>query len=416
MKRLGPLTSLLVVATLLAAVVGVWAGLGGGESQPAAAEPQAPAFEPVLEPETELPAAPEPVAPASAPDSAREALDASPVVIEEPLDPEEDEDFEEISEEPEHLLEPEDPPETGECTLQLYLVDRETGERVAGTVELWRLDAPANEDWSRGDQLQTKFGVEPEGRLVEDLPAGVYRPYVQSTARGAEFAPSFAVQGRWTTQEVPVTRALLVEATLVVIDEQGERLETAELQIGRLSSGGVATAPPWRVERTLLATGNYYGIGGGWGGSGGRHSWRSGTAGPAGFPLTKLRTDTREKSYTQHVALRTEGGLRLSLGCSVSRAMPGPVTFVAPYPTRERLLQGIELPGGTPILEVERVSVTVRGAAVLLAPGAGADAAAVAREVPYEVSIALAGYDVLKFEWRHTDEGGVNREMIPASQ
>ncbi len=414
MERPGPLISLLVVATLLVATVGGWAWLGGGEPQPPAAEPAAAAFEPVLEPETELPAAPEPVAPANAQDSAREALDAFPVALEEPLDPEEDEDFEEISEEPAYTAVPDDPPERGECTLQLYLVDRWSGERVPGSVELWRLDAPANEDWSRGDQLQATFGVEPEGRVVEDLPAGVYRPYVQSAARASEFAPPFAVQGRWTTQEVPVARALLVESTLVMIDEQGQRLEEAEIQVGRLSSGGVATAPPWRVERTLLATGNHYHVGGGWGGSGGRHSWRSRTAGPGGFPLTKLRTDTRERSYTQHVGLRTEGGLRLSLDCSVVEATPGPVTLVAPYPTRERLLEGVVLPGGIPVLGVERVSVTVQGAAPHLA--AGADPAALAREVPLEVSIALAGYEVLKFDWRLADEGQVNREMIPASQ
>ena len=413
MERRRPLISLFLVATLLAAAVGVWALTRGGEPLPPAAEIPIMSAAPVLEADTSLPDAAL-VAAGPAGGSAREALEPPVVEIEEPDDPEEDEDFEEITEEPEHLPVPDDPPETGECTLQLYLVDRETGQRIAGKVELWRLDAPANEDWSRGDQLQTTLGVEPEGRVVEDLPAGVYRPYVQSAARASEFAPSFAVQGRWTTQEVTVTRALLVESTLVMIDEQGQRLEAAEIQVGRLSSGGVATAPPWRAKRTLLATGNFYHVGGGWGGSGGRHSWRSWTAGPDGFPLAKLRTDTRERSYTQHVGLRTEGGLRLNLDCSVVEATPGPVILVASYPTRERLLEGVVLPGGTPLTEVERVSVTVRGDAALLS--LGADAAAVARDVPYEVSIALAGYDVLKFEWRLTDEGGGIREMIPASQ
>ena len=47
-----------------------------------------------------------------------------------------------------------DPPEQGQCDLTLDFIDSITGEAVSGEVKLYRLDAPGNELWTRGDQLQ----------------------------------------------------------------------------------------------------------------------------------------------------------------------------------------------------------------------------------------------------------------------
>jgi hypothetical protein len=88
--------------------------------------------------------------------------------------------------------------ERGDCAISLRVLDAETEQPVASTVDLWRLDAPGNEHWTAGDQLQATADVPVEGARIEALPAGVYRPVCLAARYSAEDPPPVRVEGALT--------------------------------------------------------------------------------------------------------------------------------------------------------------------------------------------------------------------------
>lgn len=177
---------------------------------------------------------------------------------------------------------PSDPVERGPCTLEFHLQDAETGEPVAGVVALYRLDAPGNEHWTRGDRLQASVEVPVGGTNVEDLPAGFYRPHCLSQRFPPIDHESFEVTGARTTWVVRVPMPRSFRAFLVVRDENGRGIERGDLSGISLSSSMRPAEPHWLRPRAPRDSG-ILGLGGGAGGSRVRSgSRRFGAVGPRG--------------------------------------------------------------------------------------------------------------------------------------
>ena len=175
-----------------------------------------------------------------------------------------------------------DPLERGDCALELHLQDAETSEPVAGVVALYRLDAPGNEHWTRGDQLQANVDVPVGGATVEGLPAGLYRPHCLSQRFPPIDHESFEITGARTTWVVRVPMPRSFRAFLVVRDEDGRGLERGDLSGISLGSSMRPAEPHWLRPRRARDAG-IIGLGGGAGGSWNRSGTRRrGAAGPRG--------------------------------------------------------------------------------------------------------------------------------------
>ncbi|MFQ5844362.1 MAG: hypothetical protein ACE5JG_05160, partial [Planctomycetota bacterium] len=155
---------------------------------------------------------------------------------------------------------PEDAVERGPCSLVLQAVDLDTGTPIELYGDLWRLDAPGNELWTRGDQLQAHVTVKPGGTQVDNLPAGDYRVHATSQRRDTDDPPTFGVEGALThrTLRIPLPREHRV--FLKVFDENGRLVRQGVRTDGLFSSSssGAREKPPWLEERRLRR-GEYYG-------------------------------------------------------------------------------------------------------------------------------------------------------------
>lgn len=262
----------------------------------------------------------------------------------------EEEDIVEESWPPEEIEEaapPPDPIELGECTLLLELVDRETLEYVESTVLLWRLDAPENEDWTSGDQLQTTVQVPREGVAIRDLPEGRYRARVTAELRSADDPPEFEVSGRETLVRLELSLPRSFPVTLRLFDETGTELRVAE---GAPSGDDVAhfdyDHPGWLKRRELKRA----------------EAWSidediSGftdppfgflplEAGPDGFSLGDVRQESRGGRQRMRWTIRIPGRSEVELTCD-GRGLDAPARFVGVAIDRPLVLDSIFLPDGT---------------------------------------------------------------------
>jgi len=137
----------------------------------------------------------------------------------------------ELPEEEFEMEQPDDPIETGDCTLYLTLVERGSLRPVASWVTLYRLDAPANEFYEHGDQVQARLQVPETGLVIRDLPEDGYRLVVDQIRRAQGDPAAFEVRGRNTQHEVLIDLPREREAWLVLYDAAGRRIERASIQV-----------------------------------------------------------------------------------------------------------------------------------------------------------------------------------------
>lgn len=154
--------------------------------------------------------------------------------------------------------EPPDPVEKGSCRLFLSLVCTDSGAPASGEVELWRLDAPGNEHWSKGDQLQVRVDVPKEGKRIDDLPKGRYRVYLKSERVGATDPPAFRVAGPRTEKILSFAERRKFRVRLLVRDASGTLLRRASLTSSSYSSSN-EDPPDWVKGRKLRQQGRWFG-------------------------------------------------------------------------------------------------------------------------------------------------------------
>jgi len=241
---------------------------------------------------------------------------------------------------------PEDPVETGPCSLTLNLTSAESEQPVQATAELWRLDAPGNEHWKRGDQLQARLDVPREGIAVDNLPAGRYRVFSGDQRVNSADPPAFEVAGPRTvvTLSLPMPRKFHVHVRIYT--ESGHVLLRATRDdLGGSTYAGTVDPPKWRKER-WLKSGNWFGgtrsLGIGCGSSRAPAYEVAGTE--AGFYLGVCREDARRSSRTSSHSFENEG--RTSVSLFLTGEIQRDHSYIALSVPVEPILASIVLPDG----------------------------------------------------------------------
>jgi hypothetical protein len=177
---------------------------------------------------------------------------------------------------------PPDPVELGNAVLDLQLLDAATEQPVASYVELWRIDAPENESWTAGDQLQDQAQVPVEGWAFRRLPEGRYRVVCHAQVWG-EDPPELEVRAPRTRASLSIETPRAFRIHLDVRDRFGAQV--ADLHLTGKNEELLDPHDDWRNHRSLKASAGAWmsvGYGGGWG----FNEWSSHGAQPAdGFDL-----------------------------------------------------------------------------------------------------------------------------------
>jgi hypothetical protein len=169
-------------------------------------------------------------------------------------------EIEEENEPEEFLPPPSDPPEAGRSRLVLGVRAEGTDTLLDTHVQLWRLGAPGNDDWTSGDRLQTEVEVSAGFVTVDDLPEGQYRAVCSVQRAASADPPAFTVQGRLTRAllHVPLPRTFRVG--LRVVDGYGWPIARLEPSAHGKPWGHMAT-PRWVQPRALREPERYFGRG-----------------------------------------------------------------------------------------------------------------------------------------------------------
>ncbi|MEM7167016.1 MAG: hypothetical protein AAF581_16250 [Planctomycetota bacterium] len=255
---------------------------------------------------------------------------------------------------------PSDVLETGACALELHVLDRLTQQPVATKLELWRLDAPASEHWSRGDQRQARAEVDASGVVeIQDLPPWTYRVRCEAARVGSEDPAPFLVRGSLSQVTVEIDLPRTLPVTVHVFDENGQRVVEARSRIGSQGSSfrGQTEAPrpswvhqrecttPYKPESTLGA----FGVGGGV--SGIRGPWTSRRDEGTGMQLVEVRERTwREASGWKQQFIDVDEGSRIDV--SVRGNHPAPRTYAAVSLSRRFVAEHVLLPNGLPATDL----------------------------------------------------------------
>lgn len=321
----------------------------------------------------------------AAPEDTAEPWDApEPPVIEEPA----------AVAAPEAPSLPPDVAEQGDCALLLRLLNAETGRPVASVVDLWRLDAPANADWTAGDQLRVTVEVSNEGAKLESLPAGIYRPVCIGARYSSEDPPPFRIEGPTTEITLRIEMPRILHAFVKVVDVDGRPVPTGSMR------GGTARrwrdrsrTPAWvrpRTPREGQPTATA--LGGGGGVTGNRSLTHPIPQPPEGFRVGPFPEDSK-KAEVRHVFTIAIDGWSEVLAVVPGTAVDGS-TYVglsvplATVPGDLRMLDGrtIAEAGGKVSATFFAVPVDASGAAPRLA------------DTPFRVYVAVPGYTSQSFE------------------
>ncbi|MBC8403876.1 MAG: hypothetical protein H8E15_01515 [Planctomycetes bacterium] len=316
------------------------------------------------------------------------------------------EDLIEIEDEPleEEMEElPADPPQQGDCDLQIDFVDSLTGEAVAGQVKLYRLDAPGNEHWTEGDQLQLSAWANDGQFIAPQIPSGSYRAYPLFAHLDATTPEPFEVEGfltRVTQQvEMPQTEFLrlqLYRSDGLLYNGDADQVEFQHLEA--LSNGSGKPEPEWLKERALKNQDTvYYSEFGSisWGFSA---PWKTYIADPNGFPLWEIKGDNREQQqiYRAHVRVNQ------SLANTVHIKARGHATYAAIFVDPAELQAKLIFPSDMPNQDLSH-KFRVQTTAVPLGGAKGFTMAAAWGQLRVLISLSHPGFKPIRLTWTPSD-------------
>lgn len=274
---------------------------------------------------------------------------ATPKVIEqEPVEPE-------VEAEEELRYPGPDPVQTGECSLLLNFYDSVTDEPVSGKADLWRLDAPGNKHWTKGDQKQKRVKAEAGQVRIDNLPHGRYRVFTHFAREGADSAQEFSIAGELTTVSIPVELPQSEEAFLILVDASGQRISNPKGRKLEIRNQGYSTGlnrnlkPKWEVARSPLdanALGGM-GLGGGHMGPSSRR-WLPVDMGAQGISLGELRQNSRQRRRTYNRGFRVDSEFRTTVMVQIS----GPGNYVAILPSHRDIHDHLEFPADATRLDL----------------------------------------------------------------
>ncbi len=295
---------------------------------------------------------------------------------------------------------PPDPVQTGPAALDLQLVDAATDQAVASYVELWRIDAPDNEHWTAGDQLQDQAQVPVEGWLFTKLPEGRYRIVCHSQVWGEE-APETDVLAPLTSLRLALQLPREFRIRLDVRDRFGVQVPSLSLSTAGWESLGAQDE--WRSERGLKSGA---GVAIGMRGSrmGGRR-WKSvSPQPPEGFDLGQFHEADRGSHRREVREYKTPDGCRVRVRIPPRSASDLDLVVVALSTSEVEPLVRVP-PGWAGQLEVIIVGDTEKRDASL--QGSGWDRA------PVSMCVSGPGLFTFLHAWRAAD-GELPRILLKA--
>lgn len=280
---------------------------------------------------------------------------------------------------------PPDPIEVGPCTLQLGVYDLATGEAIATSVALWRLDAPATEWWGRGDQLQTRVHVPVEGLAIHDLPEGAYRAVVYEQRGSSPDPVAFDVYAPRTSRAIGVDLPRRYSARILLVDETGTPVPEIRRYMGMRSHPD--PTPDWERDRPALFDGPFPYVGVGGGAMGGLHVQRSAEG---RYDIGEYVEASRGTPRTSTFDIRADGHrCRIHLPADYA----GDLELIGILPSAEFLEGRVHAPSEVP---AEGIRAWANSIAV---PEEGADW----REVPLEIHATAEGLEPSVTTWRPAD-------------
>ncbi len=299
---------------------------------------------------------------------------------------------------------PPDPLEEGACELLLFLLDSQTGWPAEGQVELWRIGAPGNQDWSAGDREQQSARVGPGGHRFTRLPAGTYRARCTDQRRDAEDPEPFEVTCPLTTRTISIEMPSEIRVFVDVYDETGLLLDRA------LRSNPILiftqSTPSWvRSREPRLGSNVAFGISIGMS----PHTQPSPVeliAGPKGFELGSFWEGTQTSGQVPGLTLAGRSEVR----CPIPAKHGGDLYLIAVSVPLESLADRVLLDDGRRATDA---GATVRASCTAIERGDASDAW---RELPIEVHVELAGWQPLDFTHRLSDGPIPVRELVRAGE
>ena len=384
MRRLG----LLLIVLFLIAVV-LWKAPQSADSP----EKSSPVATPELEPATALEVDVESrVQPQRAP--------LAPKLSVEP--PEEEEVYEEADEL--------DPLEMGSSTLELRFFDAETLSPVSGTVQLWRMNAPATRHWEAGDQMQVLASLVDGILIATDLPEGEYRSFALFGRPNSQMQASFQVEGKYTLMERFVYLPKKEEAQLQLVDLDGFLIESNpsyQFEMRHRGKQYIHTdpqTPPWMKQRWPKGNGMLISTGTGGGFMSGNQPWENPFKHGNEIQLGFLAGDTREQKTQYRFQFRTD-----KKPCTeVVLGLKGTGTYVAIFVDETDLHSRVIFPTGAMPVELAD-AMWVTSTAIPIASGFSTldarrtYAANTWRDATLNIRINLDGYQTFDFTWSPND-------------
>jgi hypothetical protein len=278
-----------------------------------------------------------------------------------------------------------DPVQLGPAMLDLRLVDSRTGDPVGSFVQLWRIDAPGNESWTEGDQLQQQAQVPAEGWLFTQLPEGRYRLVCHAQAWDAQ-PPEVTVTAPRTRLDVPIEVPARFRVRVVVCDRYGQLVPRVTLESD--GSEELAVSAPWRFERQprgqeVVFTDE----------SVSEEAWWSSEeqSQPAeGVDLGLHGGATRGAPRLRVLTLSTPDGGRVRV--RVPSRGEGDVRLVAVALPVDEVAARVRFPGGAPA----QAEVEVFGQAVEQEPGPPGQGW---QQAPVQIQARLEGYQPVHASW-----------------
>ena len=291
-----------------------------------------------------------------------------------------------------------DPIEKGTCAVHVTLVDAATQQPAKSTAQLWRLDAPGNANFERGDQLQQLVNIAAAGHTFEGLAVGTYRIHAEHQRAGSDDPPAFVVRSAADRVRLSVLLPRQRLAWLEVYDEDGRPLTVARSSGPRKRyANSTSSAPSWPVRRKRKGkhSADTIGIGGGAGGTfSGRHRPYELRAQAEGFPLGSVLEPTRRGTQWNAYRLLFDGRSLVDVHARfhadrvhVFRAVSVPMAIFH---------DAVLLPDGSRARDHRRTVFSAACDATLAEPYEIFDA----RDHVVNVTVTLVGYDKLEFEYR----------------
>lgn len=294
---------------------------------------------------------------------------------------------------------PTDPIETGDCELALRLFDSETRDPVESDVFLWRLDAPGNENWTDGDQLQARESIPKDGFTFGSLPAGDYRVVCVEERFDAVDHKMFRVEGPETRVDLNLLMPRARKAHVQIYSVDGNVVKRATIASrGHTPGTRPVDRPEWLRERELrgrLDKPGAFGLGGGGAGLVKRRSLS--TAEEEGFLLGRIKEDRRSTRarYFFDVTPPALSTTHVQIDASHEQLQYVGVAIDPQY-----IVSRLRQPNGAPVDDAVKAHIDIVATAVHCS---GRDPAEMWSRVEINVKVADRRFETLRFSFRWED-------------